>query len=44
MRKRYDKTFKAKVILEALRVDKTVHELASLYEVHPNMVILWKAP
>ena len=44
MRKRYDKTFKAKVALEAHHGDKTVQELASLYEVHPNMVILWKAP
>ena len=42
MRKRYDKAFKAKVALEALRGDKTVQELASLYEVHPNMVTLWK--
>jgi transposase-like protein len=42
MRKRYDKAFKAKVALEALRGDKTVQELASLYEVHPNMVMLWK--
>lgn len=42
MRKRYDKAFKAKVALEALRGDKTVQELAALYEVHPNMVTLWK--
>jgi transposase-like protein len=28
--------------LEALRGDKTVQELAALYEVHPNMVTLWK--
>jgi transposase-like protein len=42
MRKRYDKAFKAKIALEALRGDKTVQELAALYEVHPNMVTLWK--
>jgi transposase len=42
MRKRYDKACKAKVALEALRGDKTVQERASLYEVHPNMVPLWK--
>jgi transposase-like protein len=42
MRKRYNKALKANVALEALRGDKTVQELASLYEVHPNMVTLWK--
>ena len=42
MRKRYDKAFKAKVALEALRGDKTVQELAAAYEVHPNMITLWK--
>lgn len=42
MRKRYDKAFKAKVAIEALRGEKTVQEIAIAYEVHPNLVTTWK--
>ena len=42
MRKRYDKAFKAKVAIEALRGEKTIQELATTYGVHPNMITLWK--
>lgn len=42
MRKRYDKEFKAKVALEALKGEKTMQELAITYSVHPNMIALWK--
>jgi len=42
MRKRYDKSFKAKVAVEALRGEKTLQEIATAYEIHPNMVALWK--
>jgi transposase len=42
MRKHYDKTFKAKVAIEALRGEKTLQELATAYGVHPNMIALWK--
>jgi len=42
MRKRYDKEFKAKVAVEALKGDKTLQELAIAYSVHPNMIALWK--
>jgi len=42
MRKRYEKAFKAKVAIEALRGEKTLQEIAIAYEVHPNMVALWK--
>lgn len=42
MRKHYDKEFKAKVALEAIKGEKTIQELATLYEVHPNQVVLWK--
>ena len=41
-RKQYSPQFKAKVALEAIRGDKTVPELASLYEIHPTMINGWK--
>jgi transposase-like protein len=42
MRKHYDKEFKAKVAIEAIKGEKTIQELATLYGVHPNLVALWK--
>jgi transposase-like protein len=42
MRKRYDKAFKAKVAIEALRGEKTLQEIGTAYGVHPNMIALWK--
>lgn len=42
MRKRYDKEFKAKVAVEALRGEKTIQEIAIAYGVHPNLVAAWK--
>jgi transposase len=42
MRKRYDKAFKAKIAIEALRGEKTLQELGTAYGVHPNMIALWK--
>jgi len=42
MRKRYDKEFKAKVALEAVKGEKTIQEIAMLYQVHPNLVTLWE--
>jgi transposase len=42
MRKRYDKEFKAKVALEAVKGEKTIQDIAMLYQVHPNLVALWK--
>jgi transposase-like protein len=41
-RKRYDGTFKAKIVLEVLRGQKTIAEIASHYGVHPNQITTWK--
>ncbi len=41
-RRSFDKNFKAKVALEALRGEKTLAEISSQYEVHANMINNWK--
>jgi transposase-like protein len=41
-RRNFGKAFKAKVAIEAIRGEKTVNEIASIYEVHPNQVRQWK--
>jgi len=42
-RKVFPPTLKAKVAFEALRGEKTVAELASIYGVHPTPIKQWKA-
>ena len=42
MRKQYDKAFKAKVALQALKETDTIYELAKKYEVHTNQISKWK--
>lgn len=42
MRKKISSSLKAKVAIEALKGLKSVAEIASLYEVHPNRVCAWK--
>jgi putative transposase len=41
-RKQYSAEFKAKVALEAIKGNKTINELASGFEVHPNQITQWK--
>lgn len=42
-RNRYPAEFKTKVVLEVLREEQTVNEIASKYELSPVMVSRWKA-
>jgi transposase-like protein len=41
-RKQYTADFKAKVVKEMLREEKTVGQLAAEYEVHSNMLYRWR--
>jgi len=41
-RKHYSVEFNAKVALEAIRGEQTIHELAARYELHHNMITNWK--
>jgi transposase-like protein len=42
VRKSYTGSFKGKVALEAVKAEKTLSELASHYEVHPQQIKQWK--
>lgn len=42
MRKSYSPEFKAQVVREVLREDKTLSQIAAMYEVHPNQVAQWR--
>jgi transposase-like protein len=41
-RRNHSAAFKAKVALEAVKEDKTIAELAGLYQVHPSQIAKWK--
>lgn len=42
MRKRISAELKAKVAIESIKGLRTISEIASMYEVHPNQVSIWK--
>ena len=41
-RRNFGKAFKAKVAIEAIKGEKTINEIASIYEVHPSQIRQWK--
>ncbi len=43
LRRQHSSLFKGKVALEAVKGEKTISELASQYEVHPNQIKRWKS-
>lgn len=42
MRKRYSAKQKAQIVLEILKEEKTIAQIASEYGVHPNQLHRWK--
>ncbi len=42
-RRNHSPAFKAKVALAAIKGEKTLGELAELFDVHPNQITAWKA-
>ncbi len=43
MRKRYSAKFKAEIVQEVLRENRTITEIASEHGIHPNQIHRWKA-
>ena len=43
MRKRYSSDFKVRVVMEVLKEEKTVSQVASEYNIHPNQISNWKS-
>lgn len=41
-RNSFDKAFKSKVAIAAIKGDKTIQELATQYSIHPSQITLWK--
>jgi len=42
MKRQFTKEFKSKVALEAIKEERTISEIASEFEIHPNLVSNWK--
>jgi len=42
IRRKHDAAFKAKVAIEAIKEHRTISEIASDHEVHPNQVGKWR--
>ena len=42
IRRNHAPAFKAKVALEAIKGEKTIHEIAAQYQVHPTQVSEWR--
>ena len=42
-RRTHSPAFKAKVVLSAIKGEKTLAELAKLFDVHPHQITAWKA-
>ncbi len=43
MRKRYSANEKAQIVLEALKEERTIAQIAAEHKVHPNQIYKWKA-
>ncbi len=43
MRKRYTNAFKAEVVQELLKEEKTIVQIAAQHGIHPNQLSKWKA-
>lgn len=43
MRKQHSPVFKAKIVTEALKEEKTITQIASDNDIHPNQISAWKA-
>ena len=41
-RRKFTATFKAEVVLEALKERRTLSELAQQFDLHPNQIATWK--
>ena len=42
-RRKFSAEKKAKIVIEVLKEEKTLNEIAAEYEVHPNQLSKWKA-
>jgi len=42
MKRSFSPKEKATIVMAALKEDKTMNELASIYQIHPNQISRWK--